>query len=547
MKRAGTWAVAILVVASGAFADETNEPIRLGPGGRELLVPKPARDGGWSAREESGALLLELPARKSGEPFGNATVGLDAAPLRGKRVRLSAEVKVEGGPAQLWLRVDREGQRMGFFDNMGDRPVTAGEWTACAITGSVAADAEQVWLGLIAFRAEGQQGPVRAWLRAARLEVVGEGDPAEAAGRAQTPAASPVGRPGIVLARGAYGLQGFAGQASERHTVRLPMPLAYGAQVPLTWELAVTPPERLVEARLERDALGNSVAVLGLALPVGELVGLEWTSLILVAPETWAALPARVPFPAEWPAEARPWLQSTFCAQSDDPRIREIARRIRGESTDVREVIARALVVAGEVRATTGQVQRLTALDALDAQGSCTSNANLLAALLRASGVPTRILAGYPTWSGPLQTHYTVEAFLPGSGWYPIESTMLQAPWPLSGQVQVRIVPPEHEDTRADLRPSACGGVPYLSLTEVDAPILTEMRVKPPACDHEAQLATPLEGGAEAWTRALEVGRARWEGFLSGFTRERASTELKRPALAEVKTLEGLVLGLEPH
>ena len=42
----------------------------------------------------------------------------------------------------------------------------------------------------------------------------------------------------------------------------------------------------------------------------------------------------------------------------------------------------------------------LDAVQALDRQGSCTSCANLVAALLRGNGIPARILAGYPTYLG---------------------------------------------------------------------------------------------------------------------------------------------------
>jgi hypothetical protein len=70
----------------------------------------------------------------------------------------------------------------------------------------------------------------------------------------------------------------------------------------------------------------------------------------------------------------------------------------------------------------------------------------LTATLLRASGIPARIVASYPSWWGPLQTHYIVEAYMPEYGWYSIESTMCQSPWPNTHQVNFAIIPPQHED-----------------------------------------------------------------------------------------------------
>ena len=73
-------------------------------------------------------------------------------------------------------------------------------------------------------------------------------------------------------------------------------------------------------------------------------------------------------------------------------------------------------------RNASGRVDALTATEALTKRGSCTSCANLGAALLRAQGIPARIVAGYPTWCGALQTHYVVEYWLPQGGWRLLES-----------------------------------------------------------------------------------------------------------------------------
>jgi len=78
-----------------------------------------------------------------------------AEALRGKTVRLRGEVRAaatdEAGAAALWLRVDRPGQRPGFFDNMGDRPVRDPRWRRYEIVGTVAEDAVAVAFGVMAF------------------------------------------------------------------------------------------------------------------------------------------------------------------------------------------------------------------------------------------------------------------------------------------------------------------------------------------------------------------------------------------------------------
>src|SRR5262249_1648568 len=151
--------------------------------------------------------------------------------------------------------------------------------------------------------------------------------------------------------------------------------------------------------------------------PEGD-IKVTWTSVVLVAPTDFSAVPKSAEFPGEWPEEARAWLRPSRSSQSADGRIVAIAKEVRGESTDVMEVIKRTLERAKRIYAEQSDYcTELDAVQALEKRGSCTSCANLVAALLRAGGVPARILSGYPVWSGPLQTHYIVEAYVPGYGW----------------------------------------------------------------------------------------------------------------------------------
>ena len=77
-----------------------------------------------------------------------------AAALRGRAIRLGGQVRATpgdaSGSAALWLRVDRPNQVMGFFDNMGNRPIREPEWRPYAIEGTVADDAENVAFGAMA-------------------------------------------------------------------------------------------------------------------------------------------------------------------------------------------------------------------------------------------------------------------------------------------------------------------------------------------------------------------------------------------------------------
>ncbi len=118
--------------------------------------------------------------------FGNLMQSFDAAAYRGKRVRLRAAVRAEvagfRNQAQLWLRVDRQGDQPGFFDNMVDRPITQKEWRDYEIVGEIAPDAQTINLGLMLL------GNGRAWLDAVSFEVIGK------AGEGNAPARPLAGR-----------------------------------------------------------------------------------------------------------------------------------------------------------------------------------------------------------------------------------------------------------------------------------------------------------------------------------------------------------------
>lgn len=327
-------------------------------------------------------------------------------------------------------------------------------------------------------------------------------------------------QPGLFEARGAYQL--VASGESAKPTLLIPLPISYREQAPLTYTLAADPPEKLKKARIYRDKPNNYVAevVLG-AMNPDETVKLEWSSIVLCGPRSFQDVPLKAAMPKKWPKKARPWLRNTRCVQAEHERIQEVAEEIRGDNDDVMAIIDATLKRTAEIYGQQeGRCDELDAVQALEKQGSCTSCANLVAALLRANGIPARILAGYPSWSGPLQTHYIVEAFVPDYGWYPIESTRLLAPWQPYQQIEVAIIPPEYED-QSEQRSFAAGGVPYLSLTEYPGHdgsfVSIGMLVEKQSCDHQAKSWRPFakSAPAEDWQKAIDAAKGRWKKWLA--------------------------------
>ncbi len=466
--------------------------------GFELRVEPANAHGGKQC-----GVLRRAAAKAADAGSGICLQELDPVPLRGKRMRFRAWVRTElandASSAHLWLRVDRGPDQMGFFDNMAQRPIRTGDWQSFEIVGDVAADATRVVVGVLLM------GGGSAFVDDATLEPVDDKV-------ALTAAAPPA--PGLVEVRMAARAKVLA--ALDAATVRFPLPLAYRDQTPLTLQVQLDPP---VAATLAITEGPGPNRVLELTLPAqqaGAELTITWQSIVLVAPTDFARVPAQAPFPKSWPAEAEPWLQSTWCCEHDDARVRALAQEIRGGASDVLHVIKETLARAKRTfDAAEGRVTELTAVQALDREGSCTSCANLVAALLRGSGIPARVLGGYPL-GAPLQTHYIVEAFVPGFGWYPVESTACRAPVPNCNQVNVSIVPIEHESReRAGTRPCAGGAVPYLSLTEIDAEVPLRLTgTLAQYCDHEAKLLRSLAGKPDEWSKAQRQLRERWQRWL---------------------------------
>lgn len=135
---------------------------------------------GFSAEltEESpkrGKRCAQLRSRPDAPPvgagFGNLMQAIDASGYRGRRVRFKGAVRFEslgpGSRAQLWLRVDRPQSRVGFFDNMGDRPIVSSLWQYYEIIADIDDDAASVNFGLLL------TGKGKAWLDDVSLEDLG--------------------------------------------------------------------------------------------------------------------------------------------------------------------------------------------------------------------------------------------------------------------------------------------------------------------------------------------------------------------------------------
>jgi C-terminal processing protease CtpA/Prc len=83
----------------------------------------------------------------STKQLGYMQLRVDAAPYRGKTLKYKAAVKVEDSKGYLYLVVNHKGRKIGFMDNMYERPIQTGQWKEYEISGPVSTEAVNISFG----------------------------------------------------------------------------------------------------------------------------------------------------------------------------------------------------------------------------------------------------------------------------------------------------------------------------------------------------------------------------------------------------------------
>ena len=140
------------------------------PNYRAVLTEEYPKSGKRAALLENGA----QPANAN--EFGTLMQAFDATPFRGRRIRFKAAVRMaaagESGHAALWMRIDRDQNKLSFLDSMVDRPIRASDWRYFEILGDVAEDAAVIKIGMLL------SGKGKAWLDDVSITDLGKLEPA---------------------------------------------------------------------------------------------------------------------------------------------------------------------------------------------------------------------------------------------------------------------------------------------------------------------------------------------------------------------------------
>ncbi|MBL8615938.1 MAG: transglutaminase family protein [Deltaproteobacteria bacterium] len=248
----------------------------------------------------------------------------------------------------------------------------------------------------------------------------------------------------------------------------MPLPRETDSQVPLWVQLYAEPREVLGDVSYRVDDNGNWGAVVSLpGADSVQRITLGWDAVVLVGRREPGADSEVAPAPGEW-------LRATDIVQSNIELIAQPAQTLALEGRSPEALLVSLLQwresLYARPRGFRGRppwwVDAASVVERRRA--TCTGSANLMAALGRAAGIPSRVVSGI-LLDTPQQTHYMVEAWLgPTIGWRLFEPQWTQDYYPRDDFVTLHVVSPMDESQDALSRQRfAAPGVPYWSMNEV--------------------------------------------------------------------------------
>jgi len=235
--------------------------------------------------------------------------------------------------------------------------------------------------------------------------------------------ASPEGREYLYL-RKAVGTLRMRGHASaDTYQVYFHVPIPFREQAPVL--LQVECPQMVDYRFVHEDPPNLLVAA---RLVDADSAVLDWTTWTLVKQDPYANFPTYVPFPApgELPDSVRQWLDTTDCSQVSVPMVQATADSLRDTTTNLMRFVQRVCDFCGHIPGTMPhEPWGFDADYALKWGNSCTGHAHAAVALLRAGGVPARVLVSMIVYgANRYDMHWIIDYYVPGYGWFRMETSL---------------------------------------------------------------------------------------------------------------------------
>ena len=275
-------------------------------------------------------------------------------------------------------------------------------------------------------------------------------------------------------------------EAEGEDRVCFSVPIHTESQIPLLVHVETDPPTCLADYRLSPSVGMNQIMEVRLhPIRAGEVIKLHWRAYALLGAKDYSALPEGAPIPQTLSPELQRWVDPQPSMQSDADMILEKAAVLAAGDKSVLQVAEAVLDFMKELRPRGGPQDALTTLKTMG--GVCNGHATLSCALLRASGIPTRVLAVLPLGVQVL-THYLVEFYAPDFGWVWLEPSFMSLPHQPSEDVVLGVLYPEDD--------RGIGGLERVAYTSSDLVLLT---YDPESQEVEGQTAEALRSFSGSW------------------------------------------------
>ena len=203
-----------------------------------------------------------------------------------------------------------------------------------------------------------------------------------------------------------------------------PPEIFVASSVPVRGKVHSDAPRIRYRLRWKSDAGGRERDVVRLPAAGGqELVRTEENGRVWVLDVRALNSPSGATRPSPASDELRPYLEPGTYVQSDDAKIKELARNAVGEETDSwKAAVLLEKWVFLNVKEKNLHTAFATASEVAERlEGDCTEHAVLLAAMARAAGIPSRVVAGLVYVRGSFFGHLWTEVHC--GEWIPLDAT----------------------------------------------------------------------------------------------------------------------------
>ncbi len=288
----------------------------------------------------------------------------------------------------------------------------------------------------------------------------------------------------------------------------LSVPFPFEGQAPLALRVGTIPDGRCHALRIVREPHKDAVEVSLKAMAPGETVRIFWQAVVFTSDRFLdpRALVAAKIAPDACPVEVKPWLGSEPGVEVDVPIVQGMAERLKSYQGFYLDFL-QGLNAAVQDRLVFREGGSQSAdLCLSKKKAGVVGFADSIAAVARAAGVPTRLLACVP-WDFESGEQFLVESWGQGVGWVRCDPLAGAFPWGDVRQVVIRVVAP-HDVRWTDQVPMP---------VEWRGPIragLIQGALKQAASLRTDLLDRGAMGFAEAG-KLLEQARAKWEAAVA--------------------------------